>query len=394
MQGIKFKAATLVARKFVLDYDGMTWEFVSFEHPSIRHFLCLAPPHLLKAWKRQIAKLKLNSVKSDSVFRLILGFAFDSTLRTNSELDLRWECITRMVMSICEVKVIDEKLVKLPPDMKLDNLYDGIEAVGPVETFSPDAVSQLGDLPAIKKLSQAVQLDVSDELEEEDLSSGSSSQAVGEHVAGVMRYIYQTAPLWCQSIAQQGYTMNCKTSSWAEAEGGAARRAVCREVLRHSRTVDNIIPAIVTWAGEQIYKTADSLSKVPHNRGCLTESQVMELRRYLYPYAVENIIKHTLEAQQTLNFLDPKLTVPRKNVPPAVLGRVGIIAKYYQITEEEVVYYMGKRVARRSDSDGEDVDLLESCANGAASCDPPLIAIYHPSQGISKIPFFDDKEGL
>ena len=211
-----------------------------------------------------------------------------------------------------------------------------------------------------------------------------------------MHSIFESADLWLQAIACQGFTMGRKSSSWSESENASIRQLL-ETLRRKNRTLDEVVSEIMVWARDQCNKAFIKYQESATPTTCqlpLQDEKLLEMNQLLSCFAVTEIFRIWGEAQSICVFSSDSKTLSRETHGPAFLGKVDAIADFYRIPYDEITFLepvsrIQPKVKRYPGRDSARAEKLAACSEAVATTEPmPSIAVYRPKT-ICRIPFLN-----
>uniref|UniRef100_A0A7S0MJE6 Uncharacterized protein n=1 Tax=Cryptomonas curvata TaxID=233186 RepID=A0A7S0MJE6_9CRYP len=343
---------TLVSKRIKLDLDQSICEFDFWRHPKYFESLCMAPTHLPKSWKRQIAKLNLSPENQKILLGRVWLFALRMELCDYAALDMEWESITRFALALAQVEP-ERDLVLLPAHLRLAHqaLFSGISASAPpidsqdqqtqfklytnvtecldyiAERVGKEKSASRIDLQNVQSLQREI-LHVASKIcsagvQDENLeymmaihrelqkrtrgrgqqkgsknanterSSSSGSAVTSEIVVSAMQNIYSLARCWCQRVTCQGFTMQRKSSTWSEVSNNSIKTYISpSKRMNGEYTLSSFIMDVDQWIHRQ-FELSYQANKITYKfeTDVLSDQHVTLLQQALCNGATSDVLK-------------------------------------------------------------------------------------------------------
>lgn len=312
----------------------------------------MAPTHLPKSWKRQIAKMNLSSENQKILLGKVWSFALRMEICDYAALDMEWEAITRFALSLAQVEP-EGDLVLLPAHLRLAHQasFSGISSSAPIDTrdFQTQLklyqnITECLDLIAerVEKAKSATRLDqqsvqslrsqllhiaeqiCSAGVQDENLEtmmaihrelhkrtrgqqkgstnattgpkSSSGSAVTAEIVVSAMQNIYSLARCWCQRVTCQGFTMQRKSSTWSEISNNSIRSFISpSKRMNGEYSLSSFIMDVDQWIHRQ-FELSYQANKVTYRfkSDILSDHHVTLLQQVLCNGATSDVLNKVL----------------------------------------------------------------------------------------------------
>jgi hypothetical protein len=238
-------------------------------------------------------------------------------------------------------------------------------------------------------------------------NSGSGSAVTAKQVLSAMQNIYELARCWCQRVTCQGFNMQRRSSTWSEVSNNSIKA-----YIRHSKlmsgeyTLSSFIMDVDRWVHKQCERAYhDNQMTFKFKSEILSEHHVVLLQQILCNGALTTLLKEIIPRTMRAEFVVESESVDLSSCCTTARERVQQFMRVYDIELSEVKVFkatssepMLPSVAEmqcwetRSAAEGDLVhaSLVEASDLANKTSVQHFIAVYQPSGGVCKIPFFNE----
>jgi hypothetical protein len=239
-------------------------------------------------------------------------------------------------------------------------------------------------------------------------SSDSGSAVTSKVVLSAMHNIYALARCWCQRVTCQGFNMQRKSSTWSEITNNSIKSRICHAKLMSGKyTLSSFVVDVDGWVHRQCEKAYQGNKMTfKFKSQILREDHVSILQQVLCNGAVSNLLHRVIPRTLQHEFRVESEMSALSSSCSAVQERVQEFMQHYRILDSEVKVFkaMSSEIVLSSPatmqtgseavSDIVHESLLEASDLANKNSVKQVVAVYFPSDGHCKIPFFNENRPL
>jgi hypothetical protein len=242
-------------------------------------------------------------------------------------------------------------------------------------------------------------------------SSGSGPAVSAKVVLGSMQSIYALARCWCQRVTCQGFNMLRKSSTWSEVSNNSIKSYINHsKLISGEYTLSSFVMDVDRWVHKQCEMAyQDNKIKFNFSSDALRDDQLTILQQVLCNGAVSNLLKNVIPRTLKNEYIVESDIVDLNSCCSTVQDFVQEYINLYGIQTSEVKLFKARSSGlilppvatvqvERAGSEGEidavHATLLEATDLANTESVEHVVAVYFPSDGDCKIPFFNKSRAL